>query len=88
MLVTVGFLEIPDTQGEIERPGCSLKWKHSPPPLGTETSGLKKQPWSLRSLQYNFSAHPRLENFSSLNEDFFFFPELAANKKRETAPLL
>ena len=51
------------------------------PSLCNETSGLKKQTWSLRSLQYNFSAHPRLENFSSLNEDFFFFSRVGCQQK-------
>jgi hypothetical protein len=32
--------------------------------LYNQTSGLKKQTWSLRSLQYGFSEHPMLENFS------------------------
>lgn len=53
------------------------------PSLCNETSGLKKQTWSLRSLQYNFSAHPRLENFSSLNEEFFFFFQSRLPTKRE-----
>ena len=52
------------------------------PSLCNETSGLKKKPWSLRSLQYNFSAHPRLENFSSLNEDFFFQSRLPTKRER------
>ena len=54
------------------------------PSLCNETSGLKKQTWSLRSLQYNFSAHPRLENFSSLNEDFFFSRVGCQQKERDS----
>ena len=76
-----GLLRNPRHSGRNRKARLFPQVETFPPPLCNETSGLKKQTWSLRSLQYNFSAHPRLENFSSLNEDFFFFQSWLPTKR-------
>lgn len=80
-----GLLKIPETRGWIERLGCSPKWNH-PLPLQPNFWSKNKRTRGLGSLQHDFCVHLGLENFSSLNEDFF--PPSLLPTKRERAPFL